>query len=145
VWALNVDWLEGQLERLLSPQDWKLYKNKKDGKSFKELFIDRRPRQQFIGTATPRMLNQRLTVQQGVFLCQADVTKPWAYNLRRMSGTHRSAMTSFSMGRASMKEAFSELSAMNVTARSLFPGVDGYARSMAVRAYQLWKIPILAE
>lgn len=145
VWALDVNWLEWQLEAQLSANDWDQYKNKKDGASFKALFVDKQPRQQFIGTATPLMLNQRLSVQQGVFLCPGDVTKSWVFNLQQLARAQRLPLTSFSMSRASLETAFSELAAMNVTARSLFPGIDGYARSMSTRARHLWETPLLAE
>lgn len=146
VWALDIDWLERRLREKLTPDDWALYTHKKDGKSFKQLFVDRTPRVSFIGTATPRALNQRLSVQQGLFLCPGDVTRSWQENLDSLAeARRRPQLRAFKFPRSSIKTAFSELGAMNVTARSLFPGIDGYARSMGARAYQVWKTPVLAE
>ena len=146
VWALDVDWLEERLHRRLCADDWKLYRQKKDGTSFRQLFIDRDPPVRFVGTATPLILNQRLSVQQGVFLCAGDVSRPWMYNLRAITPSgQRPRLHRFEFNRASLKTAFSELGAVNVTARSLFPGIDGYARSIAARAYQLWKAQLLSE
>ncbi len=146
IWALDVDWLEDRIRRRLSARDWKTYKTKKDGNSFKALFVDRKPRLRFIGTATPRMLNERLSIQQGVFLCPGDVTTRWAANLAALGSPRtRPRVKTFSMTRDTMETAFRELASMNVTARTLFPGIDGYAKSIAVRTRQLWKTPLLSQ
>jgi len=146
VWALDVEWLERRIRRRLSRRDWRIYKEKKDSESFRRLFVDRRPAIQFVGTATPRILNRRLSIQQGVFLCPGDVTRTWSQNLSALAGARqRPKIQAFVMSRDAMEEAFAALTSMNVTARSLLPGVDGYGKSIAHRARQLWKTPILGE
>ena len=119
---------------------------KKDSNSFRALFVDRRPAIRFVGTATPLILNHRLSVQQGVFLCPGDVTLSWSENLSALAGRRqRPKVRRYLMGRDTMEEAFTALASMNVTARTLLPGIDGYAKSIAHRARQLWKIPVLGE
>ena len=143
VWALDVEWLARRIRHRLSPHDWRVYV-RKDSPSFKKLFIDRRPALRLVGTAIPRMLNQRLSLQQGVFLCPGDVTRTWSENLSALAGARqRPRLRSFLMGRDAMEDAFRALKSMNVTARSLFPGVDGYAKSVAHRMRELWKTPVL--
>jgi hypothetical protein len=66
IWALDVDWLNARLEDQLSHVDWALYARKKSRDSFKRLFVEREPAVPFIGTANPFVLNQRLSVQQGL-------------------------------------------------------------------------------
>ena len=143
VWALDIEWLTRQIRSRLSQREWGTYVAK-DSQSFKKLFVDRRPALRFVGTAIPEMLNQRLSLQQGVFLCPGDVTRTWYENLSALAGArHRPRIRSFVMGRDTMEDAFHALTSMNVTARSLFPGVDGYAKSVAHRTRELWKTPVL--
>lgn len=142
VWALDVDWLTRRIRRRLSARDWRLYQ-KKDSKSFARLFVNRRPPLRFVGTATPELLNERLSVQQGLFLCPGDVSASWDANLAALTGRREHPrIRSFLMGRGAMGEAFEHLTRMNVTARSLLPGLDGYAKSVAHRARLLWKTPV---
>lgn len=145
IWALDVDWLTGRIRRRLSARDWTLYQ-RKDSQSFTRLFLKRRPPLRFVGTATPIFLNERLSVQQGVFLCPGDVSAPWADNLTALAGARRRPrIRSFVMSRDAIEDAFQGLARMNVTARSLFPGLEGYAKSIAHRARELWEIPIAGD
>ena len=54
----------------------------------------------------------------------------------------RSRSQSFVLDRSLMPAAFEGLLRMNVTARSLLPGLDGYARSMNHRLRLLLEIPL---
>ena len=145
IWALDIDWLTRRIRRRLSARDWGLYQ-KKDSQSFARLFVKRRPPLRFLGTATPIFLNERLSVQQGVFLCPGDVSASWYDNLAALAGaSRRPRIRPFVMSRDAMEDAFRGLARMNVTARSLFPGLDGYAKSIAHRARELWETPISGD
>jgi hypothetical protein len=134
VWALGLDWLAHALERRLSPVDWRRY-GRRDAVSFRDLFVDRKPPLRFVGAVTPIVLNHRLSIQQGVFLCPGDVRVSWADNLRASSVDGRPPeLLSFVLRPDALEEAFETLTSMNVTARSLFPGADGYAKWVAHRA-----------
>lgn len=110
VWALDVEWLTRRIRHRLSPREWRIY-GKKDSQSFKKLFVDRRPALRFVGTAIPRLLNQRLSLQQGVFLCPGDVTRTWSENLSALAGPRqRPRIRPFVMGRDTMEDAFRALS-----------------------------------
>jgi hypothetical protein len=100
----------------------------------------------------PKYLHERLTSQQGFFLCPVDLLSSFQQNLEEMLG--------LSMGTLNRKEqvAWSELKLklhtisvlkiiiphivqaraaldlqlMNISSSTLFPGLDGYARSMLI-------------
>jgi hypothetical protein len=142
VLAINVDWLNQQVERVLPALDWDLYRNdKKTPGVFDQLFLERKPPIAFLGTVTPLRLNQRLSVQQGVFLCPGDVSQSWARNLETAADPGAAANISmYLIDRDSLPAAFEALARMNVTARSLFPGIDGYSKNLAHRAKLLQEL-----
>jgi hypothetical protein len=143
VWALNTKWLVEALRTTLAPEDWRLSQHTKQPRSFAAVYVDRRPPVRFVSPATPRQLNDRLSIQQGVFLCPADVSASWLDNLSVVDfGRDDSRARAFTLDRTLMPAAFDGLQRMNVTARSLLPGLDGYARSMNHRLKLLLGIPL---
>jgi hypothetical protein len=143
VWALNTRWLAEALKQALDPEDWRLGQDTKRPASFAKVYVARTPPVRFVSPATPRALNDRLSIQQGVFLCPADVSRPWIDNLAVVDfAADASRSRSFILDRSLMRDAFDGLLRMNVTARSLLPGLDGYARSMNHRLKLLLDIPL---
>lgn len=146
VWALNTSWLRDKLRRVLSDDDWALSEDKKNPASFRQLYVERSPPMKFVSTATPMRLNERLSIQQGLFLCPGDVATPWIENLASLGPLDDpSHCRAIIMDRAAMAEAFADLRRMNVTARSLLPGLDGYAQSMGHSLKMLLEWPISDE
>ncbi|MEX2493891.1 MAG: FRG domain-containing protein [Nitrospirales bacterium] len=148
VWAIDTNWLNTALEKRLPHQDWKLYTNHTDpAGSFSRLFVLRRPAPlQFVGVVTPLVLNERLSIQQGTFLCPGDVRASWSDNFASsMRSGERSKQRSFVFDSNGIPEALERLQTMNLTARSLFPGLDGYARSTGHRAKRLTDLQIKGE
>ncbi|HLN02329.1 MAG TPA: hypothetical protein VK335_23780 [Bryobacteraceae bacterium] len=76
-------------------------------------------------------MNERLTIQQGLFLCPAQVSMGFEENLQAMSlkGTKIDKLVFPSNLRAHI---LAELNKMNISRASLFPGLDGFAQSLAV-------------
>jgi hypothetical protein len=143
VWALDTTWLTEALRDVLGADDWRLSQDAKRRDSFARVYVERRPPACFVSPATPRQLNDRLSIQQGVFLCPGDVSKSWLENLSAVDfADDPSRSRSFVLDRGIMPAAFEGLLRMNVTARSLLPGLDGYARSMNHRLKLLLEIPL---
>jgi hypothetical protein len=143
VWALNTKWLADALQKRLAAEDWRLSQDTKRRASFAAVYGDRRPPVKLVSPATPRQLNDRLSIQQGVFLCPGDVSAPWLENLSVVDfGRDEGRARAFLLDRSLMPAAFDGLQRMNVTARSLLPGLDGYARSMNHRLKLLLDIPL---
>ncbi len=81
----------------------------------------------------PFRLNERLQIQKGVFLIPGSVEIPFEENLCQMPG-HDDSGNIFKLiiPFASRREALRQLFEMNISRTSLFPGLDGYARSLGV-------------
>jgi hypothetical protein len=76
-------------------------------------------------------MNERLTIQQGLFLCPAQVNTGFEDNLQPMS------LTGIKIDKlvfpSSLRETIlAELNKMNISRASLFPGLDGFAQSLAI-------------
>ncbi len=130
VWAIGGAWLDEMLPRRLDARKMRKlesYRKKRTSASFRALFISP-PRTAFVYTVNPMRLNERLSLQQGVFLCPGDVSRTFGDNLAGVGPlTDKGNARSFLIPREMMKESFRHLHQMNVSARSLCPGLPGYA------------------
>lgn len=76
-------------------------------------------------------LNERLSVQQGLFLCPGDVTISFERNLEAGSPSPANSVCfEFSTEPQARAEMLTALHRMNINNASLFPGLDGFARSL---------------
>lgn len=80
----------------------------------------------------PYHMNERLTVQQGVFLCPANIVLSFENNLRALVAQ---ADGSICLYRADIPgsvrhEFLYELNRMNINHATLFPGLDGFAAAL---------------
>ena len=84
-----------------------------------------------IWAVNPFRLNERLTVQQGVFLCPGDLTASFEDNLIA-GGPTPSNLVCFELSTEpdARREMLSALHSMNINYASLFPGLDGFCRSL---------------
>ena len=87
VWAINNTWLRDRAEVVVTKgiddgdKIFRKFADKRDGKSFKEMFR-REPPLRFVRGVNPIRLNERLTLQQGVFLCPGDIATSFEKNLK---------------------------------------------------------------
>jgi hypothetical protein len=94
----------------------------------------------------PFRMSERLSVQQGIFLRANPPNWPFEDALRyvlakRKDGQHR-ALHKLRMDPDGRLQLLKELHRMNISAESLFPGLDGFARSLTIKAEILaeqWK------
>lgn len=80
-------------------------------------------------------LDERLAVQQGVFLVPLDLTRPFMDNLIFDSQGHKDHVHLYEIccSVEFLKDAFAQLQRMNINRGSLFPGLDGFAKSLQTR------------
>ena len=108
----------------------------------------------------PWTLNQRISLQQGLFLCPLDLTRPFEENLattlsqprdvfrklpslsisNRSTSSQLSALSKyrvvkFVIPKDRIMRVQNDLELMNVSATTLFPGLDGFARSLHGRMW----------
>jgi hypothetical protein len=90
-------------------------------------------RKKFVIPDNPFHLNERLTIQQGVFLCPGDIASRFENNIRAMRGWHLKdsiVKLRFEMTSADFRSLVELVRKMNVSSAALFPGLDGVARSL---------------
>lgn len=77
----------------------------------------------------PFFMNERLAVQQGLFLAPCNACASFMENLRASAGEDPSAWTKLDIECSTkfLTEAFGHLHRMNVNRAALFPGLDGFA------------------
>jgi hypothetical protein len=81
----------------------------------------------------PFRLNERLRVQKGIFMICGDIGRPFEENVAAMNGWDAPEnMTRIDIPAALHRDAIIDLYYMNITRTSLFPGLDGYARSLGI-------------
>ena len=80
----------------------------------------------------PRKLNERITIQQGAFLCMGNVGSSFVQNLVHGVSADRAYdhFIKVVFPNRIRVEALPELRRMNITRASLFPGLDGLAQSL---------------
>jgi len=83
----------------------------------------------------PFRLNKRLSVQQGLFLMPGDITKSFAENLIETFGGFEKTKkylwrVKITSDTAKRSEILKKLKDMNISNEALFPGLDGFAKSV---------------
>jgi hypothetical protein len=90
-----------------------------------------------IWPVNPFRLNERLTIQQGLFLAPGDVSAGFFENVGALglkNDPSGARLTCYVIPQSRSREVARALYEMNVTEATLFPGLDGFARS-------LWSYP----
>jgi hypothetical protein len=77
----------------------------------------------------PFRLNERLSLQQGVFLCPRQLQWPFLENLKAMDPS-KDILKAFTIPEESRRPLLRELDRMNMSSATLFPGLQGFAESL---------------
>jgi hypothetical protein len=93
----------------------------------------------FIVAETPHLLHRRLSIQRGAFIIQGDITKTMMENIESMNDWHideNIVLYKLKIDtRDDLRDVYADLRLMNITRESLFPGLDGFARSVKQNLY----------
>ena len=103
-----------------------------------EMHAKSAPTVQFVSAENPVYLNERLAAQQGLFLCPADLEVSFADNLRAMSDWHLTSnivKLHLDLKGAEVTDFAANLKKMNLSFASLFPGLEGFARSIGQQLF----------
>lgn len=85
----------------------------------------------------PRVMNQRLIAQSGTFIIPSTLSEPVEDILSHYS--HRQPLVKFVLATSKLRAtAMRRLYSMNITYYTLFPGLDGLARSMGFESEYNW-------
>jgi len=98
--------------------------------TFRTIFA-RDPEVPLVYRVNPYVLNPRLAIQQGLFLCLGALTKTFEENLAALATPDNGVpIHKWIIPKAIHPQVLSELSYMNIGRHSLFPGIDGFAQSL---------------
>lgn len=133
VWSIDARWaVEKSMEK---------YRDKKIKVLFKEPIDEKREaafgkllpnnKKELIIPINPFRLNERLTLQKGVFMCLGNVKKSFEDNLRSLKG-YETKVKKLIIPKKLRKTAIKQLYNIPVTRATLFPGLDGFAQSLSV-------------
>ena len=148
IWAIDISWIRDQVLTLLPKNLSTLWRNPHGRKDNKIILKVLSAREKFVLCVTPFRMNERLTVQQGTFLMPRDVTAPFEGNLRNMAmpsqlRKHVKKIV-VNLSPKFRSKIFQELEAMNIGEANLFPGIDGFSRSLARQA-QLFRFDVFGS
>ena len=146
IWAINVKWFQDHLNEI-SPcisRKYKEYQKKRVqySKNFDLVFRRNEPVKLML-PINPFRLNERLAYQKGIFLCPGDIRSSFVDNLIGNIDEMRENIKKFIIPTLENNEntikGLDVLDSMNISQTTLFPGLDGFARSSET------KIPILFD
>jgi len=138
VWAIDLNWLINIAESL-KEDDFNILRDEdpylKSGYFF-ELVFDKRPPIPLVYSLDPARLNERLTVQQGLFLAPTDIGSPFEDNIEAICESDSNAKDyiwkiTIDDNISLRCEILRHLHRMNINRASLFPGLSGFAESLA--------------
>ncbi len=135
VWAINTDALAKEVPKKLQGA-YKCYRKHRTDKYFRQLFCQQH---MLVLAVNPFRLNERLTIQKGVFLCPGNLELSFIDNLRahvtaqKLANTVRKYVIATGSNGEIRDEALKSLDRMNIYNVPLFPGLDGFAQSFAAR------------
>lgn len=136
IWAISKTWLSREVPTLVAKIDnlaepFEKYLKYRDGNGFRDVFLKGRP--QIVYPVSPFRLNQRLTIQQGLFLCPGDVTKAFDENLKSMPH-YEENVRRIPIASSARTDLLMAIHRANMNRATLFPGLDGFALSLWTRA-----------
>jgi hypothetical protein len=138
LWAVDLDWCKNQaVQRIMPHFAGPLEPTDSLGKPdvFSSAFLsaNQAPSLTLVAPMQPFRLNQRLSIQQGLFLCPGNVQLGFELNLLAYEGPQfQDKVHKLSIPRALRIECIRALNKMNINYGTLFPGLDGFARSLGL-------------
>jgi hypothetical protein len=134
IWCLHGTWCEAAAAKIAGKRLIDRRGNDKFGNdgSFLPLYMKHNKGKPFALPENPLNLNQRMIVQQSKFLCPSDVRVPFIENLK-MDGWRLAKnilKIRLKINRDHLKEFANVLGRMNVNSAVLFPGFDGFVKSL---------------
>lgn len=128
VWALNWSKVWANLPRAIKAFS-NADRNLQKPKSFQEVLF---AKDRFVIKIAPFRFNDRLILQQGTFLAPSNVHLPFWKNLAESPKATKSGMfKKFEIPYNAQATMLEELFRMNLTRATLFPGLEGFSRSLS--------------
>jgi hypothetical protein len=137
VWAVNLGWMQQRMTALELTHGG----NETDIVLRQDALVRRyfisNPFQGVLAVE-PWLYDARQSAQQAMFLCPADVMSSFADNLRALQPLQdERSVLRVRLNPALRTTALQDLRNMNVTAATLFPGLDGFGRSLRTMRFRV--------
>jgi hypothetical protein len=138
LWAIDLAWLNERSNELLRQHDKDCPGSSDDPavSDYINRILLRRDNAYVIVRASPRELNERMLTQQGELLCNLRHGTAFSTVLLGMlihpSKVERQVVSRIVVSRENRIDFLRELRRMNIHEASLFPGLDGFAKSLGV-------------
>ncbi|MEW5995180.1 MAG: FRG domain-containing protein [Candidatus Zixiibacteriota bacterium] len=149
VWAVSKTWLKqhmhGAMSDLSKSERFVEAWAKREGWVFDQLFIKRDPPLHLVAPINPLRMNDRLAVQQGLFLCCSDVTMPFHDALERIPESADNVIPVQINSEDARREILARLYRTGVNRAALFPGLQGYAESLRSKMLLFLQLQRLRE
>jgi hypothetical protein len=132
LWLVDHDGLWGLLQSRLSSEVLAVL-NADDGKGPESARVLLKENHAGVMPVNPLGVDERMAVQQAVFLMPLDLSRTFQNVLDEYLGNehqHLAQKWRLQLPLKDLREALNELQRMNLTELSLFPGVDGLARNL---------------
>lgn len=142
VWAFDAAGIDKKTRNLLGPSKARLIKvgpdydpNLQFHEDFCKIFMSQ-PKKKFVLPMNPHKFNERLVIQQGLFLCPGDISKRFETNLVNMFKSRKELNENvkkyiFKYSIKLKKQIIFYLQRMNMNRATLFPGLQGFAESLS--------------
>jgi hypothetical protein len=139
IWAINRTGLYDNVRKLVEegipngPQVWRDFQVTRRGDLFEKIFMPQDGSSlRFVHSVNAERLNERLTVQQGLFLCPGDVVLTFAENLCAVNSWEENVFKVI-LEKESRREILRKLHRTGINRSLLFPGIDGFAQSLRTK------------
>ena len=141
VWCFNRHWFNERIREFTR----EVFQNTSDAANEKEVeesenrfnrYYKKVPPNRFVGMVNSFLLHPRIKIRQGLFLCQGDLSVTIEDNIKSMKNwSDRDTVRKIFIKITNKEQlnALDVLQKMNVTEESLFPGLDGFCRSLRLR------------
>jgi hypothetical protein len=132
IWCFRAEWLENQAASKVGREKVDARNKARNDSSFDELYRNKHD-ERFVLHDNPLRLNERLSIQQGIFLCPATVGSSFLSNLKSMDewdSKNNICKIVLNLEPEKLIQFARTLRRMNISSAALFPGLDGFSRSL---------------
>jgi hypothetical protein len=133
IWCFRAEWLENQAVSKVGREKVEARNNDEARKSSFDELYQNKENEKFVLHDNPLRLNERLSIQQGIFLCPATVSSSFLSNLKSMDkwdSENNICKIVLDLEPEKLIQFARMLRRMNISSAALFPGLDGFARSL---------------
>ena len=132
IWCFRAEWLANQASSKVGYKKVQARNTARNDRSFDELYQNKQD-EKFVLHDNPLRLNERLSIQQGIFLCPATVSSSFLSNLKSMdewNSENNICKIVLDLELEKLIQFARKLRRMNISSAALFPGLDGFSRSL---------------